>query len=858
LDGARGTKIGEPWRSAWRLIEESWNNSTGDDLSHTKVYDIKHRLEDGDRSGITVAAITQLVAPRPNIESFSNSRRFLVKRPKHVKSVEQLFSVRLTSGRLIDPHLIGLQKIADVPFFGELANALDAVVVSGLDIARRFGWSENKQLWRMGHLHRVYYVAKRDSDGSDHDPDEFERGIAPSVKLLHYVVSHLAEIDLASATRHTQRWKQLASPLHLRLWAAISRDSRITVADEVAQFLLSAADQYFWDQNINPEIAEVRALRFAEFSATDQRAIIKRIRKRPPRSQWPRSSEADLLENARTYWAVRELRRIQIAGATLPALDNKWLSSEIGKFPELANMSRVDDGFMGGATVQWVSPKPDARYDLMIGEHRLKTLESALTSARIGWNDDPAERASDWIRQKGNYQKILADLETLPDGGSAFAKIWNRFGWAHSPIDQGNIEDLLQPSEIDRVLLQLIKLQDSTISNAIDGISNWLSTWKQLLATRPDGLVMWHRVWPLAVRATNERKPTTEQTDLQTVARTTNDKEPLDLDTLNTPAAKLVDVFYARCPTIHGEEHPFAVDGLLKAMRDTIIAAPGRAGLIVKHRLIGNLNYFLRADENWTRDHLITPLMSENVEALALWRAIARQTHFNKVLTIIGSAMTERATDPRLGRETRQSLVFSLVIECLNSLRDARTPAVPYARIQQMIRTIDDEVRAHGANAIQRYVRDVSAKSEDDSTPPSAEELFRLAARPFLQQVWPQEQSLSAPGTSRAFADLPATARDAFAEAVDTIERFLVPFECWSMLDYGLYGDEDGEPKLANIDNAAKASAFLRLLHRTIGTTETSTIPMDLGEALNQVRKVAPSLVETPIFRRLATAARRV
>jgi hypothetical protein len=77
------------------------------------------------------------------------------------------------------------------------------------------------------------------------------------------------------------------------------------------------------------------------------------------------------------------------------------------------------------------------------------------------------------------------------------------------------------------------------------------------------------------------------------------------------------------------------------------------------------------------------------------------------------------------------------------------------------------------------------------------------------------------------------------------------------MLDYGLYGDDDGAPKLSNTDNAEKASALLRLLDLTIGTAPSAVVPLDLGTALAQVEKVAPGLVADQIFRRLATAARR-
>jgi hypothetical protein len=169
---------------------------------------------------------------------------------------------------------------------------------------------------------------------------------------------------------------------------------------------------------------------------------------------------------------------------------------------------------------------------------------------------------------------------------------------------------------------------------------------------------------------------------------------------------------------------------------------------------------------------------------------------------------------------------------------------------------LDDEVRAYAANTIQRFVNDVSAgKSE---TTPSAATLFRMAAAPFLGQVWPQERSLATPGVSKALADLPATSDEGFAEAVRAIERFLVPFDCWSMLDYGLYGDEDGEKKIKLIDDFPKAEALLHLLDLTIGTSEGAVIPLDLTDALDQIKDVAAQLSERPTYRRLATAARRL
>jgi hypothetical protein len=77
------------------------------------------------------------------------------------------------------------------------------------------------------------------------------------------------------------------------------------------------------------------------------------------------------------------------------------------------------------------------------------------------------------------------------------------------------------------------------------------------------------------------------------------------------------------------------------------------------------------------------------------------------------------------------------------------------------------------------------------------------------------------------------------------------------MLNYGLYGNEGEAKKLAAINDAAKARALLKLLDLTVGTSEGAVIPHDLTDALDQILLIDPALSTNPIFRRLATAARR-
>jgi hypothetical protein len=855
IDSPYGRKIVEPWRSAWRLIEESWSNPVVEEHGSTGAYDVQERLSAGERSGLLITAIVQLVAPQLKVSSYNPS---LPKARKQPKKVEELLSTGLTSGELIDLGVLKLASLTDRPFLLSLASALDTALSRGLEIARRTGWDGERHLWRLGSPHRVYYVPPDERDDTGDDPDQFNRGIAPLVKLLHLVVSRLVEIDISAAREFVHRWKVTDSPIHLRLWAALSRDPRVTSPDEVVTLLLALNVRRFWNLHDYPEIAELRAKRFGEIDPKSQAALTARIRKGPTRNQWSKKADADYIKNRQLYWALRELRRIEITGASLPNPDKEWLDARIHDFPDLAQMAQLNEGFLDYLDTP-ISPTPDSRYDLLSGKDRLEALEAALSSTRRGWDNDPGEGAADWIKQAGNTVQILADLESIPDGGAAFPRVWNRFGWAHSPTTPGDEDKFSRDlaTEDDRVLSLLAKLPEPTFRKSIEGISEWLSARRKQLIAKPQGLNVWLKLWPIAVETTNAQQAVEGQPALNEIFPSSDDSEPTNLDTLNTPAGKLVGVFLASCPNLSETTHPFEVDAALRTMREEITTATARSGLIAQYRMIEDLSYFLNADREWTQANLISPLMSDTPDAITLWRAIARRIQSSEVLKIIGSAMAERAMDNRLGRETRRSLVFSLVIECLRAFRYQREPAVPYVRIQQVIRSLDDEVRAYGAEAIYRFVHEGSGPKNSDSKISSAEVLFRTAAAPFLQDVWPQERSLATRGVSRALAKLPAAAGDAFIEAVNSVERFLVPFECWSMFEYGFYNQGDHMPKLSSIDNRHKAGALLRLLDLTIGTPEGSVIPHDLADALDQVRKVAPSLIESQVFRRLATAARR-
>ena len=868
LNGPGRQELDEPWKSAWRLIEESWSQQD----PSISIENIQRRLHQGDRSGAIISAIVKLVMPRLKVEPKPIN---LIRRQSHSeldrpRNVYALLSVSITSGNLINPNKLQIANFTeeneDLNFLSELTNGLDAALIHGLDIARRIDRYQESFLSRL--VYRVSYTGSdQTEDGNDgeDEPDAFHLGIAPATKLLHAVVERIADLDPMVARPVVQCWRlRPSSYIHIRLWAAAALNDCLVSAEDVGEFLIELDDSQFWGLDKFPEIAQLRASRFANFNTRMKIKIIKRIRKLPPDNLWWNQLDASIVEWWKPFWAVRELKRIEIAGSNLLSDERSWLkgsvkqlrdlmvqqsfSEEIGinfrdSLQKLDNME-IDDGFPGARKLCDVPTGSHVPYDALQGTARLEALEENLPSDRNTWYNDTAESAKSWLEGPGKATIVLNDLESVENGSDMFPTVWKFFCQAHAPKVLNTTEGLQHDfgDEAKCVLCLLEKLSYEILSAAIEEISSWLERWHDhihdYIIASPLGLRVWLRIWPIAVEVTNA----------------SDCDQKLTLSDINSPTGKLVDVFLSALASLNEVAEPFAAESNLRKMRNAIVNdATGRSRLIVQYQMIKFLGYFLKYDRHWTEEHLINPLLVDDDISRGLWNVIAQRTHDSDVLEIIGDEMANRATDLHIPRETRHYLVSNLVFESLEAFRVNREPVVSNTLIQQMLRSLDDESRAAAAQAINHFIDESLQSGFNNQMLLNPAELFQSAVAPFLQNVWPQERSLTTPGVSKALAKLPATSGEAFAYAVATIERFLVPFDCRSMLDdYGLR-----ETEFSIIDDEEKASALLQLLDLTVSTLETAMIPRDLTDALDKIRSIAETLVDSSEFRRLSTAARR-
>lgn len=841
LNAQQERALQEPWRSAWRMIEESWNDerSTEESLSHE--YLMKRRIASGDRSGSLIAGLVDLVRPRLRVDEISPLEQQWRRPRKRARKPSDLLSVRLTSGKPARPDTVSmLSQVADRDLLVSLGHALEGAVFDGLDKARRIGWANDRYPVVVAGVRRVYYVSHAVGDEGASEPDEFSRGLAASVKLLHAVVVRLADVDVSSASVFAGRWKATQSPIHLRLWAAAARDRRLALDEEVGHILLTLENAPFWDARLYPEIAELRARRFGELEPAHQVELLDRIRRLPPskRRNGKKSTAAEE-EISRRYRAARELRRIEVSGWPLPKDIAEWLRIAVVEFDDLKRMPNIEYGFPAGPQVRTVHPRFDERFDRLSRKERLMALEEALAESQRSY-DYEAPSATMWIQTPGNTALLLDDLESVAGGKSQFPNVWERFGWADLPpnssSDTERVETLIVHCR--RVLALLKGLPEATLRQVIRGISHWMSSWRNHAVVLPEALPVWLELWWLAVDEAN---------------RSTD--ESAGNDPLNAPVGRMIESFFAACPPIGGNSgHPFQEGTPQRAMRDAIAQSTGRARQIARRRLAQELRYFLAADRQWTATFLIEPLKQESDKTLLLWQEVARQRITRHLLEVLGSEIAERATDLRLPREVRSALMYSVVVDCLESYRSRDIPAVAHARVTQLIRAVDEDVRAEAAQSVQQFVREMPASLAEAGGAVTPESVFASVAEPFLREVWPQERSLSTPGVSRAFADLPAASGAAFADAVAAVDRFLVPFDCWALHDFGFFEEEDLRRIVATV---ADAGALVRLLDLTIGANDEAVVPHDLSFALSHIRNISPKAASMAAFGRLAAAARR-
>ena len=297
-------------------------------------------------------------------------------------------------------------------------------------------------------------------------------------------------------------------------------------------------------------------------------------------------------------------------------------------------------------------------------------------------------------------------------------------------------EDLNNGFDAHAVLDLLRGLSDDTLSQCIDAACGWMWAWAREVAHLSSRLDVWFRLWPAAVAATNDAERSEIPPDQKPQLVVDRDA-PTEAETSDTPVSRLVDVFIHYCAS-HGDPNPFAQCSDLRSMREALVATCDHALLVVRLRLLARLPYFTRADQAWTDKHLLRPLIEGSDPVL--WREVGRWQQSPAVLARIAPAMAKQATNEEHSLLTRVFFIRSIVVDSLEAFRSNHVPAVTQTDLQQLLRSVHDDLRVAAARTVCLYMQQIPRQ-----TGHSPGELFKDVVSPFLGCAWPLETHLAIP-----------------------------------------------------------------------------------------------------------------
>jgi hypothetical protein len=845
--------VKEPYRSAWFWLLESW--SARPQQTEHSTFGIQSRIKRGGLDGDTLRQVVDLVRPWPLLKKLEDWRLYGGPAPPKVpRKLRDLVSISMTSGPLISLQDVCLQDLAQPIFADELADRLEAALLDGLHSARRLGWIEGGIDLTSHDVERVYRIPRTGANENEEpDPDTYRDGFAPVTKLLYDVVDVLSRIDAESARTRIARWRGSKWALLRRLWAAHARNRQLVSANDLADAFARLTDQEFWSPMEYPEFVELRARRFDDMDGADRLGIEEKIRALPPASLWRRKVPAKDLVRYQHVRAATELKRIVAAGCHISVASRSWLADVAAKY-EVPDVRAVDFDFEPSALVRWTTENPEG-FDAADVRSALGKLEVAFNNARWDHNADSA-----WSYVREHVSELLELFSDSPELAAKNLGVLRQILKTQHPAErqpnQNADEAENRATTSKRQALKLLELlgamPDQALSAFVDGLSGWMATWVDILKSNPAFAALWLRAWPVAVEATNKRAPL-QQNDVNELLgeREEPDRgERLAAAALNTPAGLMMTAFLRMCPNLNDVPQPFASDPL-RRMRAAAAGVVGPARQQVLHRFLSHLEYMRRADEEWTDRNLLDALNRVDAANIEIWDAVTRNPVLRyETMRQIGERMAEVAHSGALPPGTSARLGERVVYRVLLDKNDREEPSVSDGTVQQMLRLGTDGLRATSGRVLGVFV-------ESDDRRSSPEERFKNVVKPFLEFVWPKERTLTSRSLSGALAELPAKARTAFAEAVDVIERFLTPFDCWSLHNYGLYGRDPNAAKLRELNGPKEATALLKLLDITVGSEEGAIRPLDLDRALVAIQEADPKLVRDTRYARLSALVRR-
>lgn len=815
------------FKQAWEWVFEHWDRPDAENSLDRLM--LKQQFKSQSNPRELVRLVADAVRPWLDVKKRSAVDSIFGSSKKTTpKSARDLFYASVSSGEILKPEDISLSQVTDLNLLKELAATLTACVISGLNLAAsireitaRFDYTDSL-------VRRVYFVPAAQQPSGGSEPDIRGRGLAPSAKLLNAVVARILTLDAKAAKRIVSSWDVDTWRLFRRMWAAAARSDALASGEDVERFLLSLSAEEFWVYHSCPEMAELRALRWSDVGPKAQQALERRIRRGRPRSLFSSSMKPEMMETAVRRTAVVELLRIRSSGGELSEATSNWLAEQVGLLPMAPVVEAATFGFDPGVIVTHGTPDPvSAPADE--GIDPLAVMRSAIGADY--WDDASKVARAMVAKDPGAAYSALIATPLAKEESAPLWEMLARFFRASESEEQKGYRERFEPVA-EAMCSSIAALPEETLVGALGALTAWLNQWAATI--KPNTVVdTWLRLWPLAAIETDRIDPTIDS---------------FENDVHGSAVSDLIHALFRICPD-NPKPGAFRKSPRFSKVLDEITKANGTSRLVVVYLMAQNIGYFYPVEPKWTMSNVIEPLRDAIGVALQTWAGLAFARSLPaEVMEFLGPGLVAVINGGALKDHSESNLVDLAFLSILFDRDLGRNGPIPTVLGQQMLRMGDDGVRVQAVDTMRQFLLDGGVAAVDRR--------FEVVRATFTD-LWPKEHSLRSRRVSDALAALPAAAKSHFAAMEAVISTHLTPFDCWSLWEYGVLGDDGDERAIKWVETKGDAEAFLDLLDRTVGDEEAAVVPHGLDSALVHIALKSKKLESDPRYRRLLTLARR-
>ena len=772
-------------------------------VRRVKALDIDRHVRD---------AVIEVVRPRLEVSIPLRPSSEAHSRDTAPRSLEDLVHVRFSSEGYPTVREILLDWPRVLRHELDLLQAADRALAEALDQARD-----------SGHLDRIDLASLDVLSVSAGEGDELGHGFLPTTRMVAMLWDRVASRDGPRARGLATAWGVSDYLLHRRLHLHALADAAFGV-DAIVPALEGLDDRVFWASEARREITRLVQARWSDLPEPQRSWIEAKMRLGPPRRL---ARDATVRDDewgvVRDYALFQLLDPVRSAGGTLAPETLAELEGIRSRHPDFEPRGCEDDE-VRSATIMTPRGHPERLSD---------AADEVLLSRALRLQE------TDW-RGEGDVWRLLC----AADPHRALRALV-------STSDDG---DRRRPEAVSALLAASGKVDDDELAAGISELLSELPADAIRISTSV--IAAWVRERADLARAADTRPSSGMFALCDHVAGAVFGsitpapfagawpERPMDA-ALDCAGGHVALALVALLGAGRFERDGGFGEAIRRSL-DAIVDADGHDGLAARVILVGDLAFLDDVDPHWTAGRLLPRLGGNSAEAAVLWRVRAgRRIGRARLFNALKPAFMHEVARPDLGLAQSAGLAANLMQAASWKLNPAAHDLdLTFQEVRNLLATSTTAIRTAAARTLFLWMDPKKATDFDGAT------RWRLEVGPFFEKVWPLDSKTREAGSSRFLCLMTVKCGNAFPEAVEAVEPFIV--------SWGSVGI-DAELAHASADQETIARhplAYLRLLSAAIDA-ETHGPPMDLGVILERVAAEMPEAKHERAYLRLDAIRRK-